>query len=194
MSTKGLATSLFPLTRCLVLRELVLASGKPLHIRELARLTGLNANGVHREIRNLLTPGIIIENRSGNQKLYTLNKRCPIYEDIRSLIIKTIGVADRIREALEPLKDKIHVAFIYGSFAAGTENSESDVDLMIVGDVRLRTVSGALLETRDELRKVINSTILGKHDFEEELKKKDGFIARITRGKKIFLIGDLDDS
>jgi len=194
MSTKNLANGLFPLTRLSILRELILANDKSIHLRELARRTGLDAKGVQREVRNLLEMGILIEEKSGNQKLYKINKKCPIYSELTMLIIKTVGVADEIRSALKPLRKKIKTAFIYGSFASGAYTSESDIDLLVVGDLSLKTVISAVSETGRKLSRVINSMVISPDQYEKERKKKNSFINRIDANKKIILIEDKNDS
>jgi predicted nucleotidyltransferase len=189
MSTKNLALSLFPLTRILVLRELVLADGKKIHLRELARRTGLDPRGVQREVRNLLATGVLIEECSGNQKLYFLNKKCPVYDELRLIVIKTVGIADEIRTALNPIKSKISRAFIYGSFAKGTFDSESDVDLMIIGKASLRDVVSVTSDTSKKLRRIVNAVTFSVAEYKQKM-KEDGFIKRVENEVKIILIGD----
>lgn len=194
MSTKGLASSLFPLTRRLVLRELVLDEKKGIHLRELARRTSLDLKGVQREVRNLSEYGIILEENVGNQKQYRLNEKSPIYSELKMLIIKTVALADELNKALQPLKGKIDIAFIYGSFAAGTEDSESDIDLMVVGDVSLKEIIGAVYEVGQKLSRQISPTVLSLNEYQKGMQERSGFIFKVSSEMKISLIGDLDDS
>ena len=193
MSTKSLAKALFPLTRLSVLRELILSNEKSIHLRELARRTGLDARGVQREVRNLLDVGIILGERSGNQKLFRINEKCPIYPEIKMLIIKTVGIGDEIRKALEPMRKKIKLALIYGSIAKGIEDSQSDIDLMIVGDVKLEGLFEALSDVHNKLRRVTNPHTISVSEFKNRLKDNEDFISRIWRDRKIILIGDEDE-
>ena len=55
------------------------------------------------------------------------NDSHPLYPEIRSLVLKTSGLADVIREA--PGQESIRLAFVFGSVANGSETSESDIDL-----------------------------------------------------------------
>jgi predicted nucleotidyltransferase len=193
MYTKSLVRSIFSETRSKVLRELVLSGEKKIHLRELSRRTGLNLMGVQRELKNLLAAGIVLEERSGNQKLYTLNRKSPIYDELKMIIVKTAGVADEVRKALEPLKDKIYKAFIYGSFATGTYDSESDIDLAVIGDISLKDIVGATSGTSKMLRRVLNAVTFSRKEYNEKL-KEDGFVRRIETGEKIVLIGESDES
>ena len=193
MSTKDIASSLLPRTRRLLLTELV-RSAAPIHLRELARRTGLDPSGVQRELKNLVSSGIVIEKSAGNQKEYSLNVNCPIHPDLRMLIIKTTGLADHLRSALEAFKGKIILAYIYGSFADGTADAGSDVDVMIVGDIGLRTLAHPLAVVARELCREINPVTYKPSEYESELKTKGSFIYRIHNGPRIILIGESNES
>ena len=190
MSTKGLASVIFGRTRRLLLRELVLAAQEPVHLRELARRSGLDPSGLKRELGSLSQAGVVLEETAGNQKTYRLNRRCPIYNELRMIILKTVGLADELRTALQPLGSKITKAFIYGSIASGTETSKSDVDLMVVGDASLREVVGAVSESARRLGRVINPTVLRQKEYSRQLEEQGSFVDRITSGPRIELIGE----
>lgn len=179
---------IFPKTRRLIFRELYRAGEKGLHLREIARRTGLDASGVRRELKNLIQAGVVTEQSIGNLKVYSFNKRSPIYPELKILIAKTAGVADVIRDALKPLAAKIDYAYIYGSIASGTESPDSDIDLMVVGNVSLKQVVGSVSKAGRELAREINPTVLKKSEYDLRLSKNDGFIARVNSGKKIELI------
>jgi predicted nucleotidyltransferase len=122
-----------------------------------------------------------------------LNRKSPIYDELKMIIVKTAGVADEVRKALEPLKDKIYKAFIYGSFATGTYDSESDIDLAVIGDISLKDIVGATSGTSKMLRRVLNAVTFSRKEYNEKL-KEDGFVRRIETGEKIVLIGESDES
>lgn len=88
--------------------------------------------------------GIVTKQRRGNQVLYAINRSHPIYPDLRSICMKTFGLADVVAEELKPFRHKIELAFIFGSIARGSERPNSDVDLMVVGDIELFELGPAL--------------------------------------------------
>lgn len=188
MSTSNIASVLFPRTRRLIFRELVRATDNGLHIRELARRTGLDPTGIGRELVRLRSAGIVQDKKIGNLKVYSLNKTCPIYNELKFLTIKTVGLADELKDALEPLRQHIDEAFIYGSFASGTETSDSDVDIMVIGDVSLRQVVGVLSEVGMKVSRIINPTVLTVSEYNKRLTDNDGFITTINMGARINLI------
>ncbi len=193
MSTKDVADSLFSRTRKSVLCELVRAADSGIHIRELARRTGLDASGVQRELKNLASAGIVAERISGNQKYYAMNADCPVYSDLKMLILKTVGLTDVIREALGQIQRKINFAFLYGSIAEGTYDSESDVDLMIIGNAAFNEVVDAIMEAESAIGREINATVYTLNEFRQELTGGSRFINHVLKGKLIFLKGTSDE-
>ena len=188
MSTHSLAEALFPRTRRTVLQHLS-ESHDGLHLRELERRTGVNSRHLLRELHSLRDAGLLMAKNVGNQIIYQLNPDCPIYDEVRSIVRKTVGLAGVLREALEPLSTKIDLAYIYGSLAQGQERSDSDVDLMIVGDVSLREISPLLTEAHRALRREISPTLYRPTEYEKALEDNDSFVRRVHDGPRINLIG-----
>jgi len=73
---------------------------------------------------------------SANQIYYSLNDKFPLYPELKSIVLKTSGMGDVLREYLGKAA-RIKYAFIYGSVARDTEKESSDIDLMIIGDIQL---------------------------------------------------------
>jgi len=188
MSPVGMAPTLFPAARLAVLRWLADAEDG-LHLRELERRSGLNKHGLARELHALRDAGILVSTRVGNQVIYRLNPQCPIYDELRSIVRKTVGLADVLREALEPFAGCIDLAYVYGSHARGEARPESDVDLMIVGAVSLQDVSSAIRDAGQRLRRIINPTLYAPDEYATELATEDSFVNRVHNGPRIHLIG-----
>ena len=73
--------------------------------------------------------------RIGNQKHYQANAASPLYSELRNIVLKTVGLAEPLRAALKPLSSAaIRAAFVYGSVAKATDQSASDIDLMVISD------------------------------------------------------------
>ena len=85
------------------------------------------------------------------------------------------------------------MAFVFGSFADGRENAQSDIDLAIVGSTTLAEVSKALRQAEEQLRREINVTVSPDAEFRSKLEDGHHFVNSILKAKKIFLIGDKDD-
>jgi len=190
MSPNRLADTLFPAARMAVLQWLADAEDG-FHLRELERRSGLNKHGLARELHAMRDAGILVSTQVGNQIIYRLNPECPIHEELRAIVRKTVGLAGVLREALEPLTDRIDLAYVYGSFAKGEVRTDSDVDLMLVGAVSLREVSSAIRMAGRTLRRVINPTSYTADEYAAELRVNDSFIDRVHNGPRIDVIGGL---
>ena len=77
-------------------------------------------------------PDFVTVTRSGNQKHYQARRDTPVFSELRGLIVKTVGIVEPLRRALERHTKKINAAFVYGSVAKGTDTASSDVDLLVV--------------------------------------------------------------
>ena len=189
----NLADLLFGSYRRDVLGLLLLHPGESYHVREIARMTGKPANTLYRELGTLAKSGLLIRRTQGNQVHYEANTKSPIFEELRGILKKTTGVVDVFRFALEPLAKRIKLAFIYGSVASGKESARSDIDLLLVGDIRFEDVVRVLGPAEDILRREVNPHVYGEREFAEKLKRKEPFIQRVLDGPKLMLWGDIDD-
>lgn len=185
-----LAQFLLGQSRSAVLGTLFLRPEVALHVRELARLTGVSPGSLHRELRNLADLGLLLRQETGRQVYYRANPQCPIFEELAGLLRKTAGLVDVVREALAPLVSKIDMAFVYGSMARGEEHAHSDIDLMLIGNLEFTEAVLALSDIQTTLRREINPTVLSRTEFDNKLQQTDGFVAQVWQGKKLWILGE----
>jgi predicted nucleotidyltransferase len=184
-----LASSLFGKTRRSILALFYGHSDESFYVRQVLKIVNVGSGVVQREIEKLTASGILIRMEKGNQVHYTANKDCPIFEELKNLVMKTFGLVDVLKAALMPLAPKISVAFIYGSFAQGQQNASSDVDLMVVGEVSFSDVVGAVLPVQTKLRREVNPTVYSVKELRAKLSEKHHFLTSVLEREKIFLIG-----
>lgn len=189
----GLADLLFGAYRRDALALLLLHPGESFHVREIARITGRPANTLYRELNVLAQAGLLRRRPLGNQVHYSANPDCPIYEELRGILRKTIGVADVLRDALSALSAKIETAFVHGSVAAGTERALSDIDLVIVGEVKFQDVVSALAPASATLRREINPKVYRPADFRKRLREREPFLKRVMTGPKLRVLGVVNE-
>ena len=181
---------LFGAYRRQILALLLLHPDESFYVREIARLTGVPAGSLHRELKLLGDAGLLQRSVSGNQVRYQVDRDNPIQEELAGIFRKTAGLADVLRNALAPLAGKIRLAFIFGSVAQGRERSTSDVDVLVVGSASFAAVVGALSPAGERLRRAVNPVVMTRAAFESKRAGADRFVARIMREPKIILIGD----
>src|SRR5437867_2656559 len=147
--SSSLADLLSSKVKAKIFRLLFGLNGQPLHLREMERQSGLAISTVRQELDRLTKLGLVEPRVDGNRRYYTAREDHPLYPEIRGLVLKTSGLADVLRRALEKEK-RINVAFIFGSIAQAREQAHSDVDLLIVGDVGLRGATKLLSGVSDK--------------------------------------------
>lgn len=159
-------------------------------VRQLESLLDEDSTNLSRELARLQRLGVLVCQARGRQKHYRANPACPIYAELRGVASKTAGLADILRQLLEPLSAKVVVAFVYGSQATGTSQAASDVDLMVVGKVGFGEVVAALQPAQEKLGREINPTVYSTAEFHAKLVAGHHFVKSVMEGPKVFVIGD----
>ena len=172
-----------------VFRLLFGLDGQPLHVRELERRSGLAIGTVRQELERLTKVGLIASHMDGNRRYYTAREDHPLYPEIRGLVLKTSGLADVLRRALEKEK-RIDVAFIFGSLAQAREQAHSDIDLLVIGDIGLRDVSKLLSGMANKVGREINPKVFRPNEFRRHKRTGDHFLVRVLAEPRIFVIGN----
>lgn len=184
-----ISAALFGKARRGVLALLMSHADKEFYLRQVARYTGLGLGSVQRELKRLLGAGIVNRVRRGRQVFFQANTESPVFDELKSLMVKTVGVCEVLRASLSKLKDRITCAFVYGSVANGTESCDSDLDLMVIGRVTSSEVISALLDGQEKLSREINPTVYPIEEFAAKVKGGHHFIKDVVAGEKAFVIG-----
>jgi predicted nucleotidyltransferase len=162
------------------------------YLRELERLLGIPVSMIRRELLNLGKTGIFVSEKRGNQTYYYLNQSYPLFNELKSIIAKTIGVQGSIKKSLQTFKD-IEVAFIYGSYARNEDKTGSDIDVLIIGNVDDRKLNSEIHVLEEMLKREVNYTIYSSEEFKRKKRNRDPFILDVMDNAKIFLVGKQDE-
>ncbi|MEW6026210.1 MAG: nucleotidyltransferase domain-containing protein [Planctomycetota bacterium] len=177
-----------------VLKIFLLNPDKMFYQRGIASQSNLPIRAVQREVSRLHKMGLLEKSISGNRIYYSVNKDCPIYPDLKSIILKSTGIASLLKQYISSRHhDDIKIAFIYGSYARNKEDINSDIDLAIIGNINGRKVSGLLAGVKNEVKREINYVIYPESEFREKVSAGTHFLTSILKEPKIFLIGNTDD-
>lgn len=179
--------------RARILGWFFLHSDERFYVRQLSRLLKEDLANLSRELRNLEKLSIISSSNQGSHKYYNVNGKNPIFPELKRLIIKTVGLVDILKNVLSKYKSKIKFAFIYGSFAKEKQSLNSDVDLMIVGEISFSEVTAIIEHVEKKIDREINPTVMDETEMMERLKNKNHFLLRVLKDPKIWLIGDERD-
>lgn len=173
---------------------LALHFGRPDHrfyLRERARVTGASAGTTQRELRALLRVGLVRSERRGRQIFFEANQRSPIFAARRTLLEQTMGAPDLLRAALAPLADRLLFAGIYGSLAQGTLGPDSDIDLLVIGDVEFAEVTDLLAPVEERMGRPANPSVYTVEQFRTAAQQRRHFPRTVLGRPVLPLIGDL---
>lgn len=174
-----------------IFRLLFGIADRELHVREIERRTGLTIGTVRQELGKLERIELVNARRDGNRLYYSANKEHPLYPDIHSLVVKTAGLVDVLRQALD--RSEIKIAFVFGSIASNQESARSDVDLMVIGDVGLKRLSGWLTGVSEEIGREINPHVLNEQEFRKRKHAGEHFLNQVLDSPRLFIVGNEDD-
>ena len=159
------------------------------YMHEIGRILKKKPGAFQRTINNMVSEGILISEYKANARFFQVNKKFPIYKELKSIVFKTVGIQGSIREVLEKAGN-VAFSFIYGSYAKGKETYVSDIDLIVIGNVNEDSLIKELDTLEDKFQREINYKLFTLKKFKKEIEEKEPFLLEITRDKKIMLIGN----
>ncbi len=174
-------------TRAVILKTFFSVESRKVHLRELARLTGLSAPNLMREAKMLAKEGILVEEKDGNRVLYAANPVCPFHDALKDIVAKATDGVALLKGVFSQSAAK--VVFIYGSRANGTARADSDYDIFCIGDEGLRKVTALLAPVRDALGVELNPYVISEGEFKERLASGNHFLGEVMASAKLFLKG-----
>jgi predicted nucleotidyltransferase len=193
MRKKSLVSALFPKTRRAVLATTLMHPERWWFLADLARQIGVPPSSLQREMESLVEAGILLRRQEGKQVYFKPDPNCPILYELQGIMTKTLGLVDVLRQALTPFEKAVKLAFVYGSIARCEELSESDVDLMIVGDAGLADLSPAIHKAEERLAREVNPTLFSPAEFAGKLDEGHHFLRTVLAGEKLFVLGTEND-
>ena len=192
-ASANLSDALFTATQQRVLGCLFGQPGRSFSISELIQTTGAGSGAVQRELARLTGSGLLSVEQLGKQKLYRANPASPIHDEIVAIVRKTFGLAMPLRDALTPLADRLHAAFVFGSVAKGSDTASSDIDLLLVSDaLTYADAMAALHPLMERLGREINPTLYTRAELRKRIAEGNSFVTRVLAQPRLWLIGNDD--
>ena len=190
----SLSNALFSKVQQRVLALIFTRPERSFYASEIVRSVRSGVGAVQRELVKLERSGLVSVRRIGNQKHYRANPKAPIFEELRGLIEKTVGLAEPIRQSFEPYADAIRTAFVYGSVAKQADTAYSDIDLMVIGDdLDYSDLYTAAQRAESKLRRKVNPLFLSPMDWQRKASDRGSIFNKISSSPKIFIIGSEKD-
>jgi len=188
-----MAVALFPRARRAVLGLLYGLPDRAFYLREIAARVGTGMGQVQRELSRLAESGILRRFEQGRHVYYQADPRCPVFAELQGLVAKTLAGLGQLRQALSDLEERIAVAFVFGSVARGDDRAESDLDLLVVGDVSLQEVVAAVGPLQDLLGRQVNPIVYPPEELRSKIEGGHHFLTAVLAAEKIFVLGTEDE-
>ena len=193
VGVSALADALFTSTQRRVVALLFGQPDRDFFVTEIITLVGAGRGAVQRELARLARSGLAVVSQAGNRKYYRANRDSPLFDEICSIVRKTVSVEVSIRGALEPLADRLALALLFGSVVRQTDTAASDIDLLLVSDeLTLEMIYTALAPVEKLLGRRVNPTVYTPDEFRRRRATKTGFLARVLQSPHTVLMGNLD--
>jgi len=158
------------------------------YLREVAGFLRIDPSNLLKELRRRERDGLFLSERRGREVYFRLNRKYPLYTEVKGTVLKTVGAPSLIRAAVEGIPG-VEAAYLYGSFARSQEDALSDIDLLIVGNPQAEAVEVPIRRLENQLRREINYTLLSPEEFKSRRARRDAFLEDLWRQKKITLVG-----
>jgi predicted nucleotidyltransferase len=158
------------------------------HLRYLAQRLSVDPSNLSKELSRLEREGLFRSEVSGHQKYFQLNREYPLFNEVRSIIAKTIGAVPLLAESLKKI-DGIEEAYLYGSFARNQQDAASDVDILVIGKPKSDALAEIVQKLERQLGREINYTVLTRKELESRRGRKDAFLENVWHNKHVSLVG-----
>jgi predicted nucleotidyltransferase len=178
--------------RAAIFRNLFGVNAVELHMREIQRVADCTIGPVQVELKKLLAVQLVTARRNSNRLYYRANQEHPLYPDIRSIVLKTSGLGDYLKELFSN-RDDIGTAFIFGSMASGKNTAASDIDLIVIGTIGLRALSTVLIDFRIRVGREVNPHVFTHDEFMQRRNNGEHFITNVMASSKMFVKGTEND-
>ena len=189
MRTKSPLDALLPKTRQSILAAALLDPAHPWYLRDLARHIGVPASSLQRDLAALVRAGILRRWKDGNRVYFQAERDCPFLQELRGVLLKTVGLCDVLKQSLSPMLKNVDVAFVYGSMARAEERAASDVDLMVIGEIGISDLAPALRKAERNIGRAVNPSVYTRDEFARKFRAGHHFVKNVMSGQKIFIKG-----
>jgi len=186
-------SALFPVIRQRLLAAALLSPEKWWYLSELASHLETSPSSLQRELESLAVNGILDRKQDGRRIYYKAKVDSPVFRALRELLSKTVGLIPALQSEIARFRKKILWAAIYGSIARGEERPDSDIDLLLVGDIATAELLSSFRRVERRFGRDVNLTRYSEKEFQDKIRSGDPFLKSVMKGTVITLVGSLDE-
>ena len=138
------------------------------YLRELAKDFNVSTNSVREELNQLTKTQLLTSQKSGRQVFYTANPKHPLFEDLKSMVSKVMGIDQVIDGIVNRLGD-LEKAYLIDDYAEGKDTGI--LDLVLVGNIDQYHLNDLSRKTERYIKRKIRSLVVSRDEYEELLPK-----------------------
>ena len=169
-----------------VLSYFLLNSEEEMYVNEMARKFAVDRGNLVRKLTEWEKDGVLTKTERGNLSLYKINKDYSLLKEMKNIAQKKFGLEEQLKKVLKKIEG-IKKAFIFGSYAKDTLETESDIDLLLVGSHGALEIQKEIVKLQKEFDREINTVDMTEAEFKEK-KQEDEFLKGILSDKYIQII------
>ena len=163
------------------------------HVRGIVREINEEINAVRRELERLETSGILKKEPRGNRIYYFVRTDYPMFGDLLSIVAKSTGLGKSILDSKSKL-GKVNFVMFSGKFArTKTRKNDSEVDVLVVGEIVLPELASVVRTFESRLGREINYTVMAREELDYRKKRRDPFLQGIFLASRVMIIGDEEE-
>jgi len=186
-------------TRYKLLKYLVRTQDKPFYVRELSRALDTQLNAIRRELELLIKLGLVKEEHGKHaksaeygaalRKYYLVDRDSILYPELKALLAKVqlLGEEALIKDIKEKA-GKIKLFILTGHF---TNDIHSPSDILLVGDLKERTLLKIFADYEKELGFSIRYTLMSEAEFKDRRQMMDKFLFALFETENVKVINEL---
>ncbi|RJR28283.1 hypothetical protein C4561_00275 [candidate division WWE3 bacterium] len=175
--------------RLKILKLLILNPDKSYHVRAIVRAVGAEINAVRRELLNLTEISLLRKRQSSNRIYYTVDTSHIFYSDLLALLSKEEGIGAKVIQHTKELGD-LKFAVLAKAFLRGRVSSPLDVDLFLVGNIKMDLLEQIIRDFQHEEGREINYSVMTEEEFRHRKRSNDQFVNRFLTQSRAMLVGD----
>jgi predicted transcriptional regulator len=138
------------------------------YLRELAKEFNVSTNSVREELNQLTKTKLLKSERNGRQVFYTANTKHPLFEELKSMVKKVMGIDKVIDDIVNRLGD-LEEAYLIDDYADGKDTGI--IDLVLVGDIDQYHLNDLSRKTERYIKRKIRSLVVSRKEYQELLPK-----------------------
>ncbi len=186
-----LATLFGGKTKARILEVLLSNSGESFHLRGLAQAAGTDSGNTSKLLKLLVEDGLVIAAPDRQSTRYAINSRSPLVPSLRQLVASAGSLMTDLRVTADSVV--ADYVCVFGSYAAGSDDANSDIDVLVVGDLSAVAAQAAFKPVGRKHRKTINVVAVPAEGFADRVSEGGAFWNSVSTGKRIDLKGQWDD-